>query len=73
MKNLRRVLSVRLGEGHYLRLRRQSLRSGIPMSVLVRALVERWLDEQEQGEAPIEPPRPEVGQPSLLADEGGPR
>ncbi len=43
------------------------------MSALVRALVERWLDEQEQGEAPIEPPRPEVGQPSLLADEGGPR
>ncbi len=49
---------MRLGEGHYLRLRRQSLRSGIPMSVLVRALVERWLDEQEQGEAPAEPPRP---------------
>ncbi len=64
---------MRLGDGHYLRLRRQSLRSGVPMSALVRALVERWLDEQERGEAPAEPPRPEAGQPSLLADEGGPR
>ncbi|MDQ3318317.1 MAG: hypothetical protein M3522_13435 [Actinomycetota bacterium] len=66
---------MRLGDGHYLRLRRQSLRSGIPMSALVRALVERWLDEQEErGEAPAEPPKPEGGgQPSLLADEGGPR
>ncbi len=65
---------MRLGDGHYLRLRRQSWRSGVPMSALVRALVERWLDEQEErGEAPAEPPRPESGQPSLLADEGGPR
>lgn len=64
---------MRLGDGHYLRLRRQSLRGGVPMSALVRALVERWLDEQEQG-APAEPPRPEGGQPSLLSDEeGGPR
>lgn len=64
---------MRLGDGHYLRLRRRSLRSGIPMSALVRALVERWLDEQERGEVPAEPPKPEGGQPSLLADEGGPR
>lgn len=60
---------MRLGDGHYFRLRRRSLRSGIPMS----ALVERWLDEPERGEAPAEPPKPEGGQPSLLADEGGPR
>jgi predicted DNA-binding protein len=39
-------VSVRLEEETYLRLRRHSLRSGIPTSALVRALVHRWLQEQ---------------------------
>jgi hypothetical protein len=46
-------VSVRLEEAAYLRLRRHSLRSGVPTSTLVRALVHRWLQEQgdEEGEA----------------------
>ena len=39
-------VSVRLEEEAYLRLRRHSLRSGVPTSALVRALVHRWLQEQ---------------------------
>ena len=38
-------VSVRLEEETYLRLRRHSLRSGVPTSALVRALVHRWLQE----------------------------
>jgi predicted DNA-binding protein len=46
-------VSVRLEEETYLRLRRHSLRSGVPTSALVRALVHRWLQEQgdHEGEA----------------------
>ena len=46
-------VSVRLEEEAYLRLRRHSLRSGVPTSALVRALVHRWLQEQadQEGEA----------------------
>jgi hypothetical protein len=49
-------VSVRLEEEAYLRLRRHSLRSGVPTSALVRALVHRWLQEQgdEEGEAIVE-------------------
>ena len=49
MGPLRKSVSVRLEEGVHAQLRRQSLRSGVPTSALVRALVHRWLDEQ--GEA----------------------
>ena len=43
---------MRLEEGAYLRLRRHSVRSGVPTSALVRALVHRWLEEQgQEGEA----------------------
>ena len=47
-------VSGRLEEEAYLRLRRHSLRSGVPTSALIRALVHRWLQEQgdEEGEAP---------------------
>ena len=48
MGPLRKSVSVRLEEGVYARLRRQSLRSGVPTSALVRALVHRWLDEQDE-------------------------
>ena len=70
MGSLRKSVSVRLEEGAYLRLRRHSLRSGIPTSALVRALVHRWLDEQdEEGEPPngqrdLEP----VRQPGLFSE-----
>jgi hypothetical protein len=49
-------VSGRLEEEAYLRLRRHSLRSGVPTSALVRALVHRWLQEQgdEEGEAMAE-------------------
>jgi len=40
-------VSVRLEEEAYLHLRRHSLQSGVPTSALVRALVHRWLQEQE--------------------------
>jgi len=39
-------VSVRLEEEAYLRLRRHSLRSGVPTIALVRTLVHRWLQEQ---------------------------
>src|SRR5215217_8477315 len=48
MGPLRKSISVRLEEGVHARLRRQSLRSGVPTSALVRALVHRWLDEQDE-------------------------
>jgi hypothetical protein len=46
-------VSVRLEEETYLRLRSHSLRSGVPTSTLVRALVHQWLQEQadQEGEA----------------------
>ena len=49
-------VSVRLEEETYLRLRRHSLRSGVPTSALVRALVHRWLQQQEdeEGDATVE-------------------
>jgi hypothetical protein len=49
-------VSVRLEEETYLRLRRHSLRSGVPTSALVRALVHRWLQEQgdKEGESVAE-------------------
>ncbi|HEV2741988.1 MAG TPA: hypothetical protein VGV91_02425 [Rubrobacter sp.] len=63
---------MRLEEGVHARLRRQSLRSGVPTSALVRALVHRWLDEQDEaGEAAVGPPNPEPKrQPELFAEEG---
>jgi hypothetical protein len=67
-------VSVRLEEDAYLRLRRHSLRSGVPTSVLVRALVHRWLQEQadQEGEAIPEREGPEGRwQPGLFV-EGGP-
>ena len=70
---LRKSMSVRLEDGVHARLRRQSLRSGIPTSALVRALVHRWLDEQDEvGEATTESPGPErERQPGLFGEEGG--
>jgi len=49
-------VSVRLEEEAYLRLRRHSLRSGVPTSVLVRSLIHRWLQEQgdQEGKAVAE-------------------
>src|SRR5918998_5458817 len=41
MGPLRKSVSVRLEEGVHARLRHQSLRSGVPTSALVRALVHR--------------------------------
>jgi hypothetical protein len=66
-------MSVRLEEGVHARLRRQSLRSGVPTSALVRALVHRWLDEQDEaGEATTGPTGPErERQPGLSGEEGG--
>ena len=56
-------VSVRLEEETYLRLRRHSLRSGLPTSALVRALVHRWLQEQggQVGEAVPDREGPERG------------
>ena len=73
MGPLRKSVSVRLEEGVYARLRRQSLRSGVPTSALVRALVHRWLDEQDEaGEANTEPLGSErERQPGLFSEEGG--
>ena len=72
MGPLRKSMSVRLEEGVHARLRRQSLRSGVPTSALVRALVHRWLDEQDEvGEATAGPPGPErERQPGLFGEEG---
>jgi hypothetical protein len=73
MGTLRKSISVRLEEGVHARLRRQSLRSGVPTSALVRALVHRWLDEQDEaGEANTEPLGSEQErQPGLFGQEGG--
>ncbi len=68
-------VSVRLEEEAYLRLRRHSLRSGVPTSALVRALVHRWLQEQgdEEGEAIAERGGPERRrQPDLFGEGGAP-
>jgi hypothetical protein len=73
MGPLRKSMSVRLEEGVHARLRRQSLRSGVPTSALVRALVHRWLDEQDEaGEANTGPLGSErERQPGLFGEEGG--
>jgi hypothetical protein len=73
MGPLRKSISVRLEEGVHARLRRQSLRSGVPTSALVRALVHRWLDEQDEvGETTNGPPDTErERQPGLVGEEGG--
>jgi hypothetical protein len=73
MGPLRKSISVRLEGGVHARLRRQSLRSGVPTSALVRALVHRWLDEQDEArEATTEPPGTErERQPGLFEEEGG--
>ena len=49
-------VSVRLEEEAYLQLRRHSLRTDVPTSALVRALVHHWLQEQgdQEGEAVAE-------------------
>jgi hypothetical protein len=70
MGPLRKSISVRLEEGVHARLRRQSLRSGVPTSALVRALVHRWLDEQDE-EANTRPLGSErERQPGLFGEEG---
>ena len=73
MGPLRKSISVRLEEGVHARLRRQSLRSGVPTSALVRALVHRWLDEQDEAEeantGPLGSERER--QPGLFGEEGG--
>jgi len=73
MGPLRKTLSVRLEEGVHARLRRQSLRSGVSTSALVRALVHRWLEEQDEaGEVTPGPPGPErERQPGLFDQEVG--
>jgi hypothetical protein len=70
MGPLRKSVSVRLEEGVHARLRRQSLRSGVPTSALVRALVHRWLEEQDEaGETATGPPGPERDrQPGLFGE-----
>jgi hypothetical protein len=50
-------VSVRLEEETYLRLRRHSFRSGVPTSALVRALINRWLQEQADREGEAVPDR----------------
>ena len=68
-------MSVRLEEGAYLRLRRQCARSGVPTSALVRALVHRWLDDQEdKGEVTAEQVEGSKRdrQPGLFGEEEGP-
>jgi predicted DNA-binding protein len=72
MGPLRKSVSVRLEEGVHARLRRQSLRSGVPTSALVRALIHRWLDEQDEaGEVAVGTPNPEPKrQPGLFGEEG---
>jgi hypothetical protein len=64
-------VSVRLEEEAYLSLRRHSLRSGVPTSTLVRALVHRWLQEQadQEGEAVLDREGPERRwQPGLFGE-----
>ena len=73
MGPLRKSVSVRLEEGVYARLRRQSLRSGVPTSALVRALVHRWLDEQgDAGETTTGPDPERERQPGLFGEGGAP-
>jgi hypothetical protein len=71
MGPLRKSISVRLEESVHARLRRQSLRSGVPTSALVRALVHRWLDEQDEvgGVARVPGPEHEL-QPGFFGEEG---
>ena len=66
-------VSVRLEEEAYLRLRRHSVRSGVPTSALVRALVHRWLQEQADQEAEAVPDREgrELRWQPGLFDDGG--
>ena len=64
-------VSVRLEEEAYLRLRRHSLRAGVPTSALVRALIHRWLQEQgdKEGEAVAEwEGQDRRGQPGLFGE-----
>ena len=69
MGPLRKSMSVRLEEGVHARLRRQSLRSGVPTSALIRALVHRWLDEQDEaGEAATGPGPERERQPGLFGE-----
>ena len=74
MGPLRKSISVRLDEGVHARLRRQSLRSGVPTSALVRALVHRWLEEQDEAgkenTGPLGSERER--QPGLFGEDGGP-
>ena len=73
MGPLRKSISVRLDEVIHARLRRQSFRSGVPTSALVRALVLRWLDEQDEaGEEVTASPGPEHGRQPGLFGEGDP-
>ena len=68
-------VSVRLEEDAYLRLRRHSLRSGVPTSALVRALVHHWLQQQgdHEGEAVADREIPERRwQPGLFGNGGAP-
>jgi hypothetical protein len=66
---LRKSVSVRLEEGVHAQLRRQSLRSGVPTSALVRALVHRWLDEQDEvGETTTGPNPEREWQPGLFGE-----
>jgi hypothetical protein len=72
MGPLRKSISVRLEESVHARLRRQSLRSGVPTSALVRALVHRWLDEQDVvGEVARVPGPEHERQPGLFGEEEG--
>jgi hypothetical protein len=68
-------VSVRLEEETYLRLRRHGLRSGVPTSALVRALIHRWLQEQgdREGEAvPYREGSERRWQPELFGEGGTP-
>jgi len=68
-------VSVLLEEEAYLRLRRHSLRSGVPTSALVRALVHRWLQEQADQEGEAVPEREGLErrrQPGLFGDGDAP-
>jgi hypothetical protein len=68
-------VSVRLEEESSLRLRRHSLRSGVPTSALVRALIHRWLQEQGDREGEVVPDREDSErrwQPELFGEGGTP-
>jgi len=68
-------VSVRLEEETNLRLRRHSLRSGVPTSALVRALIHRWLQEQGDREGEAVPDREDSErrwQPELFGEGGTP-